>query len=111
MIERTAQQTTIAAAQLPLRSSARASAEDYNGPPVRAARLVNYFDLEDLVSLVRLEQPMTALPDRLVVIDEVQRRPELFPILRPVTAPCRPVSRRQRSPVLLRQSAERWPAG
>lgn len=45
---------------------------------------VNYFDLEDPVSLARLDEPMTALRDLkgLVVIDEVQRRPELFPILR-----------------------------
>jgi len=45
---------------------------------------VNYFDLEDPASLVRLEEPMTALRslDGLVVIDEVQRRPDLFPVLR-----------------------------
>jgi uncharacterized protein len=45
---------------------------------------VNYFDLEDPVSLARLDEPMTALvPLRgLVVIDEVQRRPDLFPLLR-----------------------------
>jgi predicted AAA+ superfamily ATPase len=45
---------------------------------------VNYFDLEDPASLTRLEEPMTALrPLRgLVVIDEVQRRPDLFPVLR-----------------------------
>ncbi len=44
----------------------------------------NYFDLEDPASLARLEEPMTALgPLRgLVVIDEVQRRPDLFPVLR-----------------------------
>jgi uncharacterized protein len=44
----------------------------------------NYFDLEDPVSNARLEQPLTALGDLLglVVIDEIQRRPELFPILR-----------------------------
>ncbi|MBU6452058.1 MAG: ATP-binding protein [Cyanobacteria bacterium REEB67] len=44
----------------------------------------NYFDLEDPASLARLEQPMTALAGLkgLVVIDEIQRRPELFPILR-----------------------------
>ena len=44
----------------------------------------NYFDLEDPVSLDRLDQPKTALaPLRgLVVVDEVQRRPDLFPILR-----------------------------
>lgn len=42
------------------------------------------FDLEDPESLARLDEPMTALrPLRgLVVIDEVQRRPDLFPILR-----------------------------
>jgi uncharacterized protein len=45
---------------------------------------VNYFDLEDPASLARLDEPMTALRPLkgLVVIDEVQRRPELFPILR-----------------------------
>lgn len=44
----------------------------------------NYFDLEDPLSLARLEEPKTALdPLRgLIVIDEVQRRPELFPVLR-----------------------------
>jgi hypothetical protein len=45
---------------------------------------VNYFDLEDPAGLSRLEEPMTALRSLkgLVVIDEVQRRPELFPVLR-----------------------------
>ena len=45
---------------------------------------VNYFDLEDPASLARLDEPMTALSplEGLVVIDEVQRRPDLFPILR-----------------------------
>lgn len=45
---------------------------------------VNYFDLESPASLARLDEPMTALePLRdLVVIDEVQLRPELFPTLR-----------------------------
>ncbi len=45
---------------------------------------LNYFDLEDPVSLTRLEEPLTALRDLrgLVVIDEIQRRPDLFPILR-----------------------------
>ncbi len=46
-----------------------------------------YFDLEDPGSLARLAEPMTAMaPLRgIVVIDEVQRRPELFPILRVLT--------------------------
>lgn len=45
---------------------------------------LNYFDLEDPAGLARLDEPMTALrPLRgLVVIDEVQRRPDLFPVLR-----------------------------
>ncbi len=44
----------------------------------------NYFDLEDPTALARLGEPMTALGplEGLVVIDEVQRRPDLFPILR-----------------------------
>lgn len=71
-----------------------------------------YFDLEDPRSLVRLAEPMTALePLRgLVVIDEVQRRPELFPVLR-VLADRRPLPARflilgSASPELLRQSSE-----
>ncbi len=45
---------------------------------------INYFDLEDPASLMRLDEPLTALQNLtgLVVIDEVQRRPDLFPILR-----------------------------
>ena len=45
---------------------------------------LNYFDLEDPTSLARLEEPMTALRplEGLVVIDEIQRRPDLFPTLR-----------------------------
>jgi predicted AAA+ superfamily ATPase len=44
----------------------------------------NYFDLENPVSLARLDEPMTALQDLrgTIVIDEVQRRPDLFPVLR-----------------------------
>jgi hypothetical protein len=45
---------------------------------------LNYFDLEDPQGLARLSEPDTALrPLRgLVVIDEIQRRPDLFPLLR-----------------------------
>lgn len=48
------------------------------------ANSLNYFDLEDLTSLARLNEPMTSLQDLqgLVVIDEIQRKPDLFPILR-----------------------------
>lgn len=74
--------------------------------------LPNYFDLEDPVSLARLNEPMTALRDLhgVVVIDEVQRRPELFPVLR-VLADRLPLTARflvlgSASPELLRQSSE-----
>jgi len=46
---------------------------------------VEFFDLENPKHLASLENPMTVLEkydDCLVVIDEIQRRPELFPILR-----------------------------
>lgn len=51
---------------------------------VGAKRRTTYFDLEDPRALARLAEPMTALaPLRgLVVIDEVQRIPGLFPVLR-----------------------------
>jgi len=72
----------------------------------------NYFDLEDPFSLARLDQPMTTLQDLkgLVVIDEIQRRPELFPVLR-VLSDRTPLSARflilgSASPELLRQSSE-----
>jgi uncharacterized protein len=68
----------------------------------------SYFDLEDPRSLTQLAAPMTALEglQGLVVIDEVQRRPELFPVLR-VLADRRPLPARflilgSASPVLLR---------
>jgi len=77
-----------------------------------AADSLNYFDLEDPVSLARLSQPDLALrPLRgLVVIDEVQRHPELFPLLR-VLSDRRPLPARflilgSASPELLRQSSE-----
>jgi len=45
---------------------------------------LNYFDLEDPQSVARLTEPNLALRPLkgLVVIDEIQRRPELFPLLR-----------------------------
>ena len=72
----------------------------------------NYFDLENPVDLERLTDPMGALSALigLVVIDEVQRRPELFPVLRVLID--REARRAQflilgsASPSLLRQSSE-----
>jgi uncharacterized protein len=73
---------------------------------------LNYFDLEDPQSLARLAEPGLALrPLRgLVVIDEIQRRPDLFPLLR-VLADRKPLPARflilgSASPDLLRQSSE-----
>jgi predicted AAA+ superfamily ATPase len=72
----------------------------------------NYFDLEGLTSLRRLDDPETALGRLrgLVVIDEVQRRPELFPILRVLAdrprRPARFLLLGSASPQLLRQSSE-----
>src|SRR4030067_860455 len=72
----------------------------------------NYFDLEDPVSLARLIQAMTALKDLsgIVVIDEVQGIPYIFPLLR-VLADRQPLPARflilgSASPDLLRQSSE-----
>ncbi len=47
-------------------------------------RSENYFDLENPSDLLRLKEPLIALEDLsgLIVIDEIQRLPELFPILR-----------------------------
>ena len=73
---------------------------------------INYFDLENPVSLARLDEPMTALAalKGLVVIDEIQLRPELFGILR-VLADRDPLLTRflilgSASPTLMRRSAE-----
>ncbi|GJL55348.1 MAG: hypothetical protein NPIRA02_24800 [Nitrospirales bacterium] len=73
---------------------------------------VNYFDLEDPASLARLDEPMTALRPLkgLIVIDEVQRRPDLFPVLRVLVdrkaAPVRFLILGSASGDLLRQSSE-----
>jgi len=73
---------------------------------------VNYFDLEDPQSLARLSEPSTALHPLkgLVVIDEIQRRPELFRPVR-VLADRRPLPARflilgSATPDLLSQSSE-----
>ena len=71
-----------------------------------------FFDLENPSHLARLDDAMLALQDLrgLVVIDEVQRRPELFPVLRVLVD--RPRNRARflvlgsAAPGLLRQSSE-----
>lgn len=76
------------------------------------ASQANYFDLENPRDLARLAEPMTALEGLrgLVVIDEVQLRPDLFPILR-VLADRKPLPARflvlgSASPQFLRQPSE-----
>lgn len=71
-----------------------------------------YFDLEDPRTRALLDEPMTALEPLtgIVVIDEVQRVPDLFPLLR-VLADRRPLPARflilgSASGSLLRQSSE-----
>lgn len=71
-----------------------------------------YFDLENPVDVARLEEPVTALePLRgLVVLDEVQRRPDLFPVLRVLAdrpgIPARFLILGSASGALLRQTSE-----
>ncbi len=73
---------------------------------------VEFFDLEHPRDLARLAEPMLALePLRgLVVLDEVQRRPDLFPVLRVLAdregPPARFLVLGSASPDLLRQSSE-----
>jgi len=72
----------------------------------------NYFDLEDQNSLIALEDPKNVLEplEGLVVIDEVQQRPELFPLLRVLLdrkpLPAKFLILGSASPDLLRQSSE-----
>ena len=84
---------------------ARQLAVTFDGP-------VSYFDLEDPTDLARLSEPMLALRDLrgLIVIDEVQRRPDLFPVLRVLADRLERTSRflilGNASPELLQQSSE-----
>jgi uncharacterized protein len=76
------------------------------------ADAINYFDLEDPAATARLAEPMVALSPLkgVVVLDEIQRRPELFPVLR-VLADRQPLTARflvlgSASPALLQQSSD-----
>lgn len=77
-----------------------------------AADGAEYFDLEDPVALARLAEPMTALSSLrgLVIIDEVQRLPSLFPVLRVLAdrprIPARFLLLGSASPDLVRHSSE-----
>lgn len=71
-----------------------------------------YFDLEALDGAARLAQPQQTLSglEGLVVIDEIQRAPELFPLLRALTdrsaTPGQYLLLGSASPALLRQASE-----
>jgi uncharacterized protein len=83
---------------------ARMVVQDRSGP-------VRWYDLENPQDLARLDQPLTELGGHtgLVVLDEIQRRPELFPILRVlVDRPRAPgfLVLGSAAPELLRQTSE-----
>lgn len=77
-----------------------------------SAEKKNYFDLEDTDDLLRLEDAKSELASLrgLVVIDEIQRKPDLFPLLRVLSdrtpLPAKFLILGSASPVLLRQSSE-----
>lgn len=118
MIERTGHRQAVAASlarhsvvalvgarQVGKTTLARQIADGWKGPTAT-------FDLEDVRDLARLADPMLALASRrgLVILDEIQRRPDLFPALR-VLADRRPLPARflvlgSAAPELLRQSSE-----
>ena len=95
----------VGARQVGKTTLARQIAATSNGP-------VAVFDLEHPGDVARLAEPMLALEGLtgLVVIDEVQRRPDLFPALRVLAdrpgVPCRFLVLGSASPALLRQSSE-----
>ncbi len=78
----------------------------------RGAVPATFFDLEDPVDAARLEEPSLALRDLrgLVVLDEVQRRHDLFPLLRVLAdrpgTPARFLLLGSASPLLVRNVSE-----
>lgn len=78
----------------------------------QSTALVHFFDLESPVDLARLSNPELVLRplEGLVVLDEVQRRPDLFPLLRVLadrpSAPARFLILGSASPELIKQGSE-----
>ncbi len=95
----------IGARQVGKSTLAHQLAESYDG-------MTTFFDLEDDSDLARLSDPLLALRPLkgLVVLDEIQRRPNIFPTLRVLAdradTPCRFLILGSASPDLLRQSSE-----
>jgi predicted AAA+ superfamily ATPase len=73
---------------------------------------VTHFDLENPRHLYRLEDPLFALENlrSLVILDEIQLRPEIFPVLRVLAdregSPARFLVLGSASPAMLRQGSE-----
>ena len=79
----------------------------------RFDRKAIYLDLENPADLVKLQDPLFFLrehQDHLVLLDEIQRKPELFPVLRSLIDEKRNSGRflllGSASPLLLKQSSE-----
>jgi uncharacterized protein len=95
----------IGARQVGKTTLAKAYASDFKGDVTR-------FDLENPRDLHRLDDPLFALESLqgLVILDEIQLRPEIFPVLRVLAdregAPARFLVLGSASPDLLRQSSE-----
>lgn len=95
----------IGARQVGKSTLARMIAEIYPAP-------THFFDLENPEDIARLSEPMLALKslEGLVVLDEIQRKPELFPVLRVLAdrihKPCQFLVIGSASPGLLKQSSE-----
>jgi len=78
----------------------------------QTGKAVNYYDLENPEDEARLADPMLALKQHkgLVVIDEIQRHPDIFPILRVLSdrkrTPARFLILGSASPELMQKSSE-----
>lgn len=105
LLQRHAVVALLGARQVGKTTLARALAES-------EAEAVHWFDLEDARDLARLKDPYLGLQDLrgLIVLDEVQRRANLFPSLRVLAdrpeSPARFLLLGSASPELLRQSSE-----
>jgi predicted AAA+ superfamily ATPase len=105
LLERHPVVAILGARQVGKTTLARQLAVGFDGP-------VSFFDLEDPTDLARLAEPMLALRDLrgLIVIDEVQRRPDLFPVLRVLADRMERTARflilGSASPELLQQTSE-----
>src|SRR5260221_841782 len=79
---------------------------------IQKQRNAAYFDLENPQDMIRLQNPQLALSSLtgLVILDEIQHRPELMPVLRVLAdrdpLPCQFLLLGSASPDLVRHSSE-----